>query len=267
MIDIHPPQHGAMTRRDFFVHLGIVVLGILIAIGLEQAVEAVHHRGQRNDLIRQMRTESQHNLTIFQTDQRLEIVQIAWFRSCLSALIHATPHQNSIDVTLPLRQPTPPLITPEHATWAIATTNGTVALLSDNLAEIYQRLDLDAERSNQAQTNLNDSSVGMAAVSARLGLDLDPGATLHLSLADRDLLLQALSRVEADWSQVLQRDAFWQGAADAVAHDVSSRDAMVPYLRQASSSAQQAEIQAGIPVSASARAVFHPSTPAQVHIP
>jgi hypothetical protein len=22
MIDIHPPQHGAMTLRDFFIHLG-----------------------------------------------------------------------------------------------------------------------------------------------------------------------------------------------------------------------------------------------------
>ena len=266
MIDIHPPQHGAMTRRDFFTHLGIVVLGILIAIGLEQAVEAVHHRAQRNDLIRQMRTESEDNLRIFQWDQRLEIIQIAWYRSCLSALIHATPHQNSIDVTLPLRQPSPPPVTPEHAAWAIATTNGTVALLSDNLAEVYQRLDLEAEVANHAQTNLNDSAVEMAAVSARLGLDLDPGATLHLSPADRNVVLQALSRVEADWSQLLLRDAFWQGAADAVAHDVSSRDAIVPYLRQAAISTQQAEIQAGIPVSASERAAFHPSTLSQVHI-
>jgi hypothetical protein len=44
MIDIHPPQHAPMTRRDFFVHLFIVVLGILIAIGLEQSVEYLHHR-------------------------------------------------------------------------------------------------------------------------------------------------------------------------------------------------------------------------------
>ena len=36
MIDIHPPQHAPMTRREFFTHLFIVILGILIAIGLEQ---------------------------------------------------------------------------------------------------------------------------------------------------------------------------------------------------------------------------------------
>ncbi|HXE07250.1 MAG TPA: hypothetical protein VN612_05100 [Acidobacteriaceae bacterium] len=44
MIDIHPPQHGALTRRDFFIHLSTVILGILIAIGLEQTVEYLHHR-------------------------------------------------------------------------------------------------------------------------------------------------------------------------------------------------------------------------------
>ena len=44
MIDIHPPHHGAMTRRDILTHLAIVVAGILIAIGLEQSVEYFHHR-------------------------------------------------------------------------------------------------------------------------------------------------------------------------------------------------------------------------------
>ncbi len=50
MIDIHPPQHGAISRRDFFIHLFIVVLGILIAIGLEQSVELLHRRHQLHEL-------------------------------------------------------------------------------------------------------------------------------------------------------------------------------------------------------------------------
>jgi hypothetical protein len=50
MIDIHPPQHAAITRREFFIHLGIVVLGILIAIGLEQAVEYFHRLHQLHEL-------------------------------------------------------------------------------------------------------------------------------------------------------------------------------------------------------------------------
>jgi hypothetical protein len=61
MIDIHPPQHGAMTRRDFFTHLGIVVLGILIAIGLEQSVEYLHHRHLAAEARRALRAERDTN--------------------------------------------------------------------------------------------------------------------------------------------------------------------------------------------------------------
>jgi hypothetical protein len=50
MIDIHPAHHAATTRRDFFVHLSTVVLGILIAIGLEQTVEYFHRRDQLHEL-------------------------------------------------------------------------------------------------------------------------------------------------------------------------------------------------------------------------
>ena len=50
MIDIHPPQRATITRREFFIHLFIVVLGILVAIGLEQAVEYIHRRHQLHEL-------------------------------------------------------------------------------------------------------------------------------------------------------------------------------------------------------------------------
>jgi hypothetical protein len=42
-MDLHPPGGPVRSIKDFLVHLGIVTLGILIALGLEQLVEA-HHR-------------------------------------------------------------------------------------------------------------------------------------------------------------------------------------------------------------------------------
>ena len=48
MIDIHPAHHAASTWRDFFIHIATIVLGLLIAIGLEQTVELIHrHRDAR----------------------------------------------------------------------------------------------------------------------------------------------------------------------------------------------------------------------------
>jgi len=46
MLDVHPPRHAPNGWRDFFVHIATIVIGLLIAIGLEQTVEAIHHRRQ-----------------------------------------------------------------------------------------------------------------------------------------------------------------------------------------------------------------------------
>ena len=42
-MDIHPPLGPVHTVKDFFVHLSMIVIGILIAVSLEQFVEWRHH--------------------------------------------------------------------------------------------------------------------------------------------------------------------------------------------------------------------------------
>jgi hypothetical protein len=44
-MDLHPPDQPIRTIKDFALHLCVVTVGILIALGLEQVVE-VHHRAQ-----------------------------------------------------------------------------------------------------------------------------------------------------------------------------------------------------------------------------
>jgi hypothetical protein len=41
-MELHPPGGPVRSVKDFFVHIGVVTLGILIALGLEQLVEARH---------------------------------------------------------------------------------------------------------------------------------------------------------------------------------------------------------------------------------
>ena len=45
-MEIHAPEHAISTWRDFFIHMGTITLGLLIALGLEQAAEWAHHRHQ-----------------------------------------------------------------------------------------------------------------------------------------------------------------------------------------------------------------------------
>ena len=49
MIDVHPAPHAAHSWRDFFIHIATIVIGLLIAIGLEQTVEYFHHRHLANE--------------------------------------------------------------------------------------------------------------------------------------------------------------------------------------------------------------------------
>jgi hypothetical protein len=44
LLDVHPPHHAAHSWRDFFIHIATIVVGLLIAVGLEQSVEHLHWR-------------------------------------------------------------------------------------------------------------------------------------------------------------------------------------------------------------------------------
>jgi hypothetical protein len=61
MLDVHAPHEGVHTWKDFFVHIATIVIGLLIAIGLEQTVEVFHHRHQVAEAREALRLELDQN--------------------------------------------------------------------------------------------------------------------------------------------------------------------------------------------------------------
>ena len=61
VIDVHAPHGGLHTWKDFWIHLGTIALGLLIALGLEQGVEYLHHLHQRHDLEASLLAECKTN--------------------------------------------------------------------------------------------------------------------------------------------------------------------------------------------------------------
>ena len=57
MLDVHPPHHAASTWRDFLVHIATIVIGLLIAVGIEQTVEFVHHGRQAREVRESLQQE------------------------------------------------------------------------------------------------------------------------------------------------------------------------------------------------------------------
>ena len=59
MLDVHPPHAPTHTWRDFLIHIATIVIGLLIAIGLEQSVEYLHHRHQLKEAQEQFSVEGE----------------------------------------------------------------------------------------------------------------------------------------------------------------------------------------------------------------
>lgn len=209
MIDIHPTHHGTFTLRDFCTHLFIVVLGILIALGLEQAVEYLHHRDQCHQLEANMRAEAQRNIGILTVHLDVNIPNLLWYRSALNAVRTATPKAGFIDVTLPPPFPHPAnevMIAPERNVWQAAKAAGTVVLLPDDSAQVYAGLDSMSEEDDRQVERIRDASALVERFNLATGERVSPGMKLHLSADQRDQLVLALSTEAQSLFDLLRRD-------------------------------------------------------------
>jgi hypothetical protein len=60
-MDVHPPTHPIGTWKDFLIHLGTITIGLFIALSLQAAVEAMHHRHLVRDARANLRREIAKN--------------------------------------------------------------------------------------------------------------------------------------------------------------------------------------------------------------
>lgn len=86
-MDIHKPK-PIHNWREFLGEIGIIVIGVLIALAGEQTVESLHHRSQVAELSEALNVELAHNLAVLKDtvelkpciDQRLTEIS-KWSRS------------------------------------------------------------------------------------------------------------------------------------------------------------------------------------------
>ena len=232
MIDIHPPQHGSITRRDFFVHLFIVVLGILIAIGLEQTVEFLHHRHERQALIEGFRHECAENLKVFDFDLDIIHGESAWERASLAVLRDAQPHDGYITVTMPPAPTNNNLQAPSRSVWSVAKTSGKVDLLPENLAEVFDRVDTDGAHWNDVVQPASTAFQRVKSFGERTGSPLNTGASIRLTLAQRDDAIALFDDHMVQFEQERLWIAWWRGASISVLRGVQSRADMTEYIKR-----------------------------------
>jgi hypothetical protein len=92
MLDVHPAHHAANSWKDFFIHIATIVLGLLIAVSLEQTVEYFHHRSEVAETREALRRERQSNMARFAVEADDLIRAIPIFQEDLAVFAYLRAH-------------------------------------------------------------------------------------------------------------------------------------------------------------------------------
>lgn len=192
MLDVHPPHHAATTWRDFFIHIITIVLGLLIAISLEQTVEFFHHRHQLYESRAAIHTELEVNTRLL--DEILastQSTQKAMQRN--AAILHAAgPNDKTPTSALEYTWSIP---YPRSNAWQDAKASGAVNYMATGERSgadyIYGDLDL-AETFAMAWLKQNNLAATIAHSAPTVG-ELTPQEREELLKATRETDSQILS--------------------------------------------------------------------------
>jgi hypothetical protein len=130
MIDIHPPHKSDHTWKDFFIHIGTIAVGILIAIGLEQTVELIHEHHQRTELRKAANTDARIYLRDVDQNRDADTRQV----DDLTTRIQQVRESISLHHVLPppAYRPAFPIETIRLGNLAAARSSGLIHLLSED---------------------------------------------------------------------------------------------------------------------------------------
>jgi len=149
VLDVHMP-HATHTWKDFFIHLGTITAGLLIAISLEQSVEMLHHLHQRHELEASLRAECEANKERAEVNFARYDDEMAWMLGLHEDI--AKMLATGGKANLPYRgiHETPLFLdgSPYHgrpmammtAVWDTAAADSRLALLPDEVAHGYSLL-------------------------------------------------------------------------------------------------------------------------------
>jgi hypothetical protein len=150
MLDVHPPHEAAHTWKEFFIHIATIVIGLIIAVGLEQTVEAIHHAHQRQELREALLQDNQKALSDDQDLERAARNRVQWLTARIDDVVTALrtkSHPHTIAL-LPVSYRSVPV----DPNWKAAKSSNLVEVLpqqdvkafsevDDLIEELWKRLD------------------------------------------------------------------------------------------------------------------------------
>jgi len=162
MLDVHPPHHAAHSWRDFIIHIATIVIGLLIAIGLEQSVEAIHQHREARQTRKALQREYEENRKNVSEEARLWKRGTAALENNLLVFHYLQQHPTTPQEKLPgtLYWGISSKIF-DHAAWNSAQQTGAIKLLPEqevtNDTYLYLELQRIEDAGNDAWLAVNDA--------------------------------------------------------------------------------------------------------------
>ena len=192
-MDIHPPTGPVESLKDFFTHLLIVTVGILIALSLEGLLEWRHHR----ELADEARTNIMSEIRANEKDLQAFLNAVPEIRKNQMAALDAVqgvPGRGKSGATVPpisFR-----LAELSNTSWTTSQTTGALAFMPyaevKKFAGVYQLQD----EYLRLQVRTEDAVVTALSL---LAVNTNPGSLSRPELdAERDRILASVSALTAE---------------------------------------------------------------------
>jgi hypothetical protein len=191
MLEVHAPHETVHTWKDFFIHIATIVVGLLIAVGLEQTMEAVHHRHQLHIAQENLRDEALSNREIIRAD----LMHVDAARRAIRENMDVLGSTSSTPSIVPYIGETY-LFMISDAAWLTLRDNNLLSLLPPEVSYRYWKLDYTHSVVVDDNRNIIQRR---EASEALLHLHKDPSL---LTTTQREQLLLAFGELDQALAQI-----------------------------------------------------------------
>jgi hypothetical protein len=259
MLDVHPPEQTPHNWHEFFIHIATIVVGLVIAVGLEQGVEAIHRQHLRKELSASLLEDTQKALRDNQDMERNTLNHTQWLTARINDTIlalRANTHPHYIAL-VPVRVRS----TPVFPNWKAAKSSNLVEVLPQDDVKAFAEVDdsIDELMRNYRTTEFIYRRIAFEQRFRTSGAD----NTLDFSHATRDDLNQDLALLSEERSNAAESYLFTlylRGCLTAVINGERDLDR----IDDAENSARDQGLKQVNQVSETYRS-FEPPSPASTH--
>lgn len=168
-MDIHAPMEPIHSWRDIALHLGIITIGLLIALSLEGLVEHIHHRHLVAEARANIHQELEDNLQAAQKDLGLVQTNIETMQANIEAIHQLEKHPKDFHRSVRNSMSFDSI---EDAAWRTARDTGALSYMPYDEVQRYSDIYMLGTLVNEKAISTGEQNF-RAAAPFKMGYDVE----------------------------------------------------------------------------------------------